>query len=98
MTAPRKGITRQEAVRRVLQGVLVDEVEEVLEQARVRAAVDRCSHHHDVGLFDRRQGPLHRFGQLGAPDRTGQLRRELAQFDQALFAQDDVGDQVHQVF
>ncbi len=79
------------------QGVLIDEVEEVLEQSRVGAAIDRRCDHQHVGSFDRGQFPFHRFGQLGAPDRTGELRREGAEFDQALFARERVGDQLQQV-
>jgi hypothetical protein len=71
--------------------------EEVLEQARVGAAEDRCRHHQNIGALDRRQFPLHCIGQLGAPDGTGELRCELTQFDQALFARDFFGDQVQQV-
>ena len=79
------------------QGILMNEIEEVLEQSRVRAAEDRCCHHQDVGLLDRRKFPFHRLGQVGAPGRAGELRCELAQFDQAQFARDCVGDQVQQV-
>ena len=83
--------------RLVDQGILINEVEEVFEQSRVRAAEDRCCHHQDVGLLDCRKFPFHRLGQVGAPGRAGELRCELAQFDQALFAQHFIGDQVHQV-
>ncbi|KAG1462251.1 hypothetical protein G6F57_013985 [Rhizopus arrhizus] len=79
------------------QRVLVDEVEKVLEQPRVGAAVDRRGHHQHVGLLDRGQLPLHRLGQLRAPQRTGKLRRQLAQLDQVRFAGNVFADQVQQV-
>ncbi|MNV69621.1 hypothetical protein D3C71_1625380 [compost metagenome] len=79
------------------QGVLMKKIEEVLEQSRVGAPVDRSSHHQDVGLLDNAKFPLHRVGQLRTPNRASQLRGELAQFDQVWFAGDRVGDQVQQV-
>ncbi|MNR05146.1 hypothetical protein D3C85_1211580 [compost metagenome] len=79
------------------QGVLMNEVEEVLEQPRVRASVDRGCHHQDVRLFDRAKLALHRVGQLRAPDGASKLRGQLTQFNQALFARNMVGDQIQQV-
>ncbi|MNU89745.1 hypothetical protein D3C71_795940 [compost metagenome] len=79
------------------QGVLVNEVEEVLEQARVGAAEDRGCHHQDVSLLDRDKRLLHGVGQVGAPDRASKVRCQLTQFDQALFARDVVCNQVQQV-
>ncbi|MNI84909.1 hypothetical protein D3C73_1418530 [compost metagenome] len=69
----------------------------MLEQAGVRAAVDRRGHHQNIGLLDSGQLPLHGLGQLRAPERTGQLRRQLAQFNQVLIAGDDFANQVQQV-
>lgn len=49
------------------QRILVDEVEEVLEQAGVLAAVDRRGNHQYVCLFNGHQLPLDTLGQLRAP-------------------------------
>ncbi len=79
------------------QGVLIDEVEKVFEQSRIRATVDRGCYHDDVSLLDRGQFPLYRVGQLRTPNRASELRGELTQFNQVLFTWDFAGDQVQQV-
>lgn len=79
------------------QRVLVDEVEEMLEQPGVRAAIDRRAHHEDIGLLDGHQLALYSLGELRAPKRTGQLRRQFAEFDQLLFAAHVLADQAQQV-
>ena len=79
------------------QCVLVDEVEEMLEQPGVRAAIDRRAHHQHIGLLDGGQLAFHRVGQLRTPERTRQLRGQLAQFNQVLLAMDVLAHQVQQM-
>ncbi|KKD57274.1 hypothetical protein VM57_10660 [Stenotrophomonas maltophilia] len=79
------------------QCVLVDEVEEMLEQPCVRAAIDRRAHHQHIGLLDGGQLAFHGVGQLRTPERTGQLRGQFAQFDQVLLAVDVLADQAQQM-
>jgi hypothetical protein len=68
--------------RGVDQGVLADQVEQVLEVAGKAAAVHRRGHHQQVGLFHQAQLLFDGVGQFAAPQGTAQWAGDVAQFDQ----------------
>ncbi|CEJ45252.1 hypothetical protein XAB3213_300007 [Xanthomonas citri pv. bilvae] len=80
------------------QGVLIDEIEEMLEQSGERAAVDRRCHHQHVGLLYQAERLLHRARDLGTPERASEVRCQRPNFDQMALARHLIGDQLQQVF
>ena len=67
---------------RVDERVLVDEVEEVLEEARERAAVDGAGDDEQVGLFDANEFLLDAVGQLAAVQGARELGADLRYLDE----------------
>ncbi|MCY1284142.1 hypothetical protein D9M70_330360 [compost metagenome] len=68
--------------RGVDQGVLADQVEQVLELAGVAAAIDRRGDDQQVGRLDVAQFVLDGFRQLLAPQRAAQRPGDVAQLDE----------------